>query len=135
MEQPEGYDYKSNRVCQLDKALYGLRQTPLQWNKRISAVLEDLALDACQQDPCVYVRECDDRFLALYVDDGLCAAPPMEVVCQLLDALQKTFKMTRGDANCFLGLEIVCERKRKNTEDSSVSISQESGGAILDERL
>lgn len=113
MYQPEGYNDNSGRVCKLDKALYGLKQAPLQWNRRISKVLESLGLKPCVQDPCVYVRDRDSLRFGLYVDDGLCIAPKLETIEQFLGELQKTFKMTRGDANCYIGIEIERDRKAR----------------------
>ena len=75
MRQPEGYDDGSGRVCKLQKSRYGLKQAPLQWNKKIAEALSKLGMRACSSDPCVYVRDSDKLIFALYVDDGLCMAP------------------------------------------------------------
>ena len=112
MYQPEGYDDGSGRVCKLEKALYGLKQAPLQWNRKISRVLKQLHLKPCSSDSCVYVRERDNLIFALYVDDGLCIAPSLRIIEGFLESLEKSFKMTRCVADCFIGLEI--ERDREN---------------------
>jgi len=33
LEQPEGFDNGSGRVCRLKRSLYGLKQAPRCWNK------------------------------------------------------------------------------------------------------
>ena len=33
LEQPEGFDDGSGRVCRLKRSLYGLKQAPRCWNK------------------------------------------------------------------------------------------------------
>ena len=113
LRQPEGYDDKSGRVCKLRHSLYGLRQAPLQWNKKISGVLQQLNLKPCSGDPCVYVRKSDNLIFALFVDDGLCAAPSMRIIEDFLNKLQKSFKMTYScKVDCYIGIEI--ERDREN---------------------
>lgn len=114
MRQPEGYDDQSGRVCKLQKALYGLKQAPLQWNKRITAVLKQLELKAVSADPCVFIRERDGLYFALYVDDGLCIAKSSDVIEEFLTSLEKTFKMTRGSAECFIGIEISRDRQARS---------------------
>lgn len=37
MEQPEGYNDQSGQVCTIQKSLYGPRQAPLQWHKKITS--------------------------------------------------------------------------------------------------
>ena len=113
MAQPEGFTDKTDRVCKLQKSLYGLRQAPLQWNRKIAGVLEQLGMSPCSSDPCVYRRKEDKLLFALYVDDGLCLAPKMKVIDDFLSSLQKVFKMTRGQADCFIGIEIERDRKAK----------------------
>ena len=109
MYQPEGYD---GRVCKLKKALYGLKQAPLQWNKKFSSAMQ-LGLKPCSSDPCVYVREADNLYFALYVDDGLCLAPSLHIIDSFLDSLEKSFKLTRSAASCYVGIEIQRDRERR----------------------
>ena len=33
VKQPQGYDDNSGRVCKVNKALYGLRESPRAWYK------------------------------------------------------------------------------------------------------
>ncbi|XP_028968050.1 BTB/POZ domain-containing protein 9-like [Galendromus occidentalis] len=114
MWQPEGLDAKTGRVCKLQKSLYGLRQAPLQWDKKIASELWKLGLTPCTSDPCVFVRTEDELMFALYVDDGLCVAPDMATIDGFLDDSQKTFKMTRGRADRFVEIEIVRDRGKKS---------------------
>ena len=55
MQQPEGYDDGSGRVCQLMKTLYGLKQSGCEWNKKLDKELKGKRFMNLRSDPCVYV--------------------------------------------------------------------------------
>jgi len=73
VEQPEGFDDGSGRVCRLKRSLYGLKQAPQCWNKRFINFMEKAGLKNSTADPCLFYRKYEDSFLyiAIYVDDGL----------------------------------------------------------------
>lgn len=72
MKQLKGHD-GSGHVCQLKKGLYGLKQSPRIWNKRLNNVLTKFGLDRTLADLCIYMVNSGDvvTMLALYVDNGL----------------------------------------------------------------
>lgn len=72
--QPEGFEIKGseNKVYKLKKTLYGLRQTPKAWNKKINRVLEDLKFTRCSKEPSLYLKRTKDALLLVDVyDDSL----------------------------------------------------------------
>ena len=40
MQQPEGFEDGSTKVCKLNRTLYRLKQSPRCWNKRFSSFLQ-----------------------------------------------------------------------------------------------
>ena len=46
-----------NKVYNLRKALYGLRQVPRAWNENLNIVLEDLGFTKCLKEPSLYRRQ------------------------------------------------------------------------------
>ncbi|GJW06293.1 ribonuclease H-like domain-containing protein [Tanacetum coccineum] len=67
-----GYDQgSSGKVCKLNKSLYGLKQTPRQWNAKLTAALMEHGFVQSKFDYSLYTKESGDVFLALlvYVDD------------------------------------------------------------------
>ena len=64
-------------VCKLEKSMYGTKQAPICWNKKIHSVLADeLGFERSSGDPCLYVKKSKEgvMIIALYVDDLLLAA-------------------------------------------------------------
>jgi len=69
-ELPDGFK-KDGKIVELDKALYGLRESPLLWFNEFSKTLKELGLVPCSEDPCLF-QDPEKRVLVLfYVDDIL----------------------------------------------------------------
>lgn len=48
---PEGSEHKNkNKICQLNRALYELKQAPLEWNKRFVTYLNEIGLEATKSE-------------------------------------------------------------------------------------
>lgn len=71
MEQPEGYNDGSQRVCKLNKAIYGLKQAGRLWNEKLEKALFSFGLKKRKTDPCIYFKEDLRLLIAIYVDDFL----------------------------------------------------------------
>ncbi|KJZ68911.1 hypothetical protein HIM_11697 [Hirsutella minnesotensis 3608] len=50
---PDGY-HRQGWTLKLIRALYGLRRSPLLWQKDLTAALQDLGLTQCPDDPCIF---------------------------------------------------------------------------------
>lgn len=82
MHQPEGYMVKGkeHQVCLLKKSLYGLKQSPRQWNKRFDQFMKEHDFCRSEYDMCVYTKKLSEGgyiYRLLYVDDMLIAAKSM----------------------------------------------------------
>ena len=73
MEQPPGFHQgNKNDLCYLKKTIYGLKQSPREWNQVAHDFLIQYGFIQSKADPCVYVMQIEnDRILVvgLYVDD------------------------------------------------------------------
>ena len=71
--QPEGFiDPKgTNKVCKLQRSIYGLVQASRSWNKRFDSVIKAYGFIQTFGEACIYkkVSGSSVAFLILYVDD------------------------------------------------------------------
>ncbi|KAL0304083.1 UNVERIFIED_CONTAM: Retrovirus-related Pol polyprotein from transposon TNT 1-94 [Sesamum radiatum] len=111
-------------VCLLKKSLYGLKQSPRQWNKKFDNFMKTLMFHKSAYDPCLYFKFVNNApiFLVLYVDDMLIASPDLSMIEKLQNDLRKTFEMKDlGNAKKILGMTI--DRDRKT---SSIFLNQKA---------
>lgn len=114
MEQPEGFE-DSNwpfYVCLLLKSLYGLKHSARRWNKTFDEFARQFALLPSIADPCVYYSK-DVRhphkvetILGIFVDDGIVCSTDAAKLQDILQYLDRVFKITRGDMGYYIGLEV-----------------------------
>ncbi|KAL2608964.1 hypothetical protein R1flu_027537 [Riccia fluitans] len=114
MRQPSDFAKKGHEslVCRLLKSLYGLKQSPRQWNKQFDDFMMLQGFTRSVEDPCVYLnRVSNDVFsliiLILYVDDMLIVAKDKLEMEKLKALLSAEFSMKDlGAAKRILGMEI-----------------------------
>jgi hypothetical protein len=70
MEQPSGFK-NCDKVCLLNKSLYGLKQASRMWNIKIHDFLAQNNFTQSKCEPCIYTKKTKTEFIiiALYVDD------------------------------------------------------------------
>ena len=119
MEQPPDFrdPGSEEKVCLLQKSLYGLKQSPRQWYKRFDSYVRSIGLFRCEFDLCVYVQPLEDGsrvFLLLYVDDMLIVCKSRKVVQDLKASLSREFEMKELDPiRKILGMEIFRDRAQR----------------------
>ena len=126
MEQPEGMEtYGDGRVLKLLRAIYGLKQSPRQWNIELHNWLVQNGYNPIVQDPCIYVKPTTGGrviVLAVYVDDTAIAYHAKDEAVWLADkrAISKRYPITDlGDCQWLLGMEI-----RRDREKGILTLSQ-----------
>ena len=97
MEQPPGFVVPGHedKVCQLNRSLYGLKQSPRQWYEEIDNHLRKSGWTCSELDPNLYfLREGDTiTVLMLYVDDLLIFGSSKEKVAEIKVQLGQKYKM------------------------------------------
>ena len=118
MEQPEGFQVKGKKdhTCLLQKALYGLNQTPRQWNKCFDQFVVSHRFLKSEYDHCVYIKEVTKDtciYMLLYVDDMLVASRDAAEIRKVKQLLSSRFEMKDlGPARRILGMDIERDRER-----------------------
>ena len=95
MMQPEGFvDPKgANKVCKLQRSIYGLVQACRSWNKHFDSVIKAFGFIQTFGEACIYkkVSGSSVAFLILYVDDILLIGNDMEILQSIKECLKGVF--------------------------------------------
>ena len=113
MRMPNGYQ-KPGTILKLQKALYGLRISPLLWQKEFTSTLWELGFSPVPHEPCCMIK--DGVFIFFYVDDIILAyhkEKEAEAV-QAMTLLKEKYTLTGGDdLQWFLGVEVTRDRPNR----------------------
>ena len=73
MDLPLGYKtHLINKVCKLQKTIYGLKQSPKAWFGKFTKVMKSFGYSQCNQDHTLFFKYNRDKEITLvlvYVDD------------------------------------------------------------------
>ena len=120
---PTGQDL-TGKCLRLVKTLYGLKQSPREWNEQLDDVLRTtMGFSRLRSDPCLYVhgRGTDEViYLAVYVDDILFVSPSLAAIRRAKLAIGSAFSFKDlGPAEFVLGIQIL-----RDAADGSITLSQ-----------
>lgn len=119
MSQPEDYIDKNfpDGACLLKRSLYGLKQSPRQWNKKFDNVVKSLGFVKSRYDSCLYFKGplfTNRVFLLVYVDDILIAAKNRGEIDDVKGKLKSNFSMKDlGTVKRILGIKIDRDRSER----------------------
>jgi hypothetical protein len=118
MIQPEGFvdPANANKVCKLQKSIYGLKQASRSWNIRFDEVVKSFGFIKSDYDSCLYKKFSGSKvnFLILYVDDILLIGNDVEMLQETKESLERSFSMKDlGEAAYILGIRIYRDRPRR----------------------
>ena len=122
MQQPEGHDDRTGRVCRLVKTLYGLKQSGREWNIELNTKLYKHGYNRLRSDPCAYQfrDDSDLRVITVWVDNLLLFASSSKPCGKMQDQLRSEWDVTDlGEPTKIVGIEIT-------RGDKCVTISQKN---------
>jgi len=123
MEASPGFEKMigPNKVCRLQKSIYGLPQSGRNWFKRLRKELLNLNLKQLASDNCIFIYNKGDNFICIstYVDD-LSVIDNNPKACNVfVEKLRKVFELNETtNKGTFLGMEI-------KQSEKEIIISQE----------
>ncbi len=99
-------------LCELKKALYGLPESSLAWNKEIVGTLMSLGYTQCGVDPCLFSKNQDSHgtiHLCIHVDDIFVCTSSSWLREELISELTRKYgepKIQDGEEIGYLGMSI-----------------------------
>ena len=105
---PTGPDGRPPCLWKLNKAMYGLKQSPRLWQEHYASVMKSLGFRRCKSDPNLYCHSSRQLYVLAYVDDLLIAGDSDKAE-EFIEALNKellvkvTARLNSGTEASFLG--------------------------------
>ena len=118
MMQPGGFvnPKSANKICKLQRSIYGLVQASRSWNIPFDKVIGAYGFIQTYGEACMYkkVSGSSVAFLILYVDDILLIGNDIEFLNSIKGYLNKSFsKKDLGEATYILSIKIYRDRSRR----------------------
>jgi len=101
--------------CKLDKAPYGLRESPREWYECLDKYLQELGFRKSASDFCLYILDDKDEvsYLIIFVDDLLICGKSKEKLKNIKDKLSDKFEMKDlGEVRTYLSINIKHDRNK-----------------------
>ncbi|UYV80953.1 K02A2.6-like, partial [Cordylochernes scorpioides] len=108
MSPPDGSNDEKceGKVLKLNRPIYGLRQSGLEWYCTLDKALEDIGFRRLAACNCLYTFE-DKAVIAVYVDDLALFAESEDILTNIEEKIREKFKIKNlGPIKYFLGVEI-----------------------------
>ncbi|KAL0433712.1 UNVERIFIED_CONTAM: Retrovirus-related Pol polyprotein from transposon TNT 1-94 [Sesamum latifolium] len=118
MDQPEGFTTvgEEQKICRLQRSIYGLKQASRNWNTRFDEVIRGYDFIKNDYDPCIYkkINGSSVAYIVLYVDNILLIGNDAKMLGDIKAWLSTQFSMKdMGEASYILGIKIYSDRSRR----------------------
>ena len=118
MEQPQGFisNRSEQKVCKLQRSIYGLKQASRSWNIRFDETVKSFGFIKNVYESCVYKKASGSsiQFIVLYVDDILLIGNKKAMLECTKAWLSSQFSMKDlGEASYVLGIRIYRDRSKR----------------------
>ena len=125
MDQPIGFEDGSGRKWKLKKCIYGMKQSPREFNQLLHQFLIDEGFKQSEADSCIYIKGIshDIIIVAIYVDDIITAGkcPQMHKFRQ---RMQEKFEIESGsELEWYLGIRFDLKKNGARTIDQDLYVA------------
>ncbi|UYV71423.1 K02A2.6-like, partial [Cordylochernes scorpioides] len=121
MEQPAGFVQDRNKVCKLNKSIYGLPQSGRSWYEKFSQVLHDCGLEKLKSDPCLFKWKNEDKYfyVGIYVDDFITVSDSEDTSNRFINKLRHHLEIKNVTCKgMFLGIMIIQDKEGISLQQS-----------------
>ena len=118
-----------DKVCKLQRSIYGLKQASRSWNLRFDESVKEFGFIKNEDEPCVYKKVSGSAivFMVLYVDDILLIGNDIPTLQNVKSWLGKYFSMKDlGEVAYILGIKIYKDRSEKPNWSESKCLHRQS---------
>jgi len=119
---PKGFSnlnmFNENLILELNKSLYGLRESGRLWYESIAALLIKIGFKRSKFDPCIFYHTKEEICVLIYVDDCLFAGRNIDTINKSITIINRTYKLKRSELTDFFGFNI-----RQNYPKPLITIS------------
>ena len=111
LEVPPEYteSIETKNFCKLERALYGLKQSPRAWFERFSSAMRRYGYRQSNSDHTLFLKHRQSKVttLIVYVDDMIITGDDAEEISRLQEQLSAEFEVKHlGGLKYFLGIEV-----------------------------
>ena len=130
VKPPVSLQVGANKVLKLNKALYGIKQAPHEWNACINECLQSMGFKACYKDPCVYVKQTKTNskiVIGVFVDDITVTFSKRDTAewHQYKNVMMSKYEMSElGEVNHILGMRVTRSSDNRVTIDQQTYLSE-----------
>ena len=119
---PNGPDGRPPCLWRLNKAMYGLKQSPRLWQEHYASVMKSLGFRCCKSDPNLYCHSSKQLYVLAYVDDLLIAGDS-DKAQEFIEALNKEL-LVKVTAKLDAGTGFLGRRLRHNGDSIDLFMPQ-----------
>ena len=108
MSPPDGIpNIPNGHLLRLKKSIYGLKQSPRNFNINLNKHIESMGFKRCVSDTCIYLKTVNDKdvYISVYVDDIIIACQDDNIIADIKTQIATKYKIKdMGEMDWYLGM-------------------------------
>ena len=122
VKPPQALNCPEGTVLEVNRALYGLKQSGREWYIEVSTKLRELGFEPCYSEPSVFINLNTGIIIGVYVDDMILLGPELQYIEAVIKQISGFWEIKNlGDIGTILGIRV-----RRNRQERSLKIDQSS---------